>query len=121
MAEQKESEQFALRAKYRVLDPDEGPKVAHVINFHRVGPDLVMSIGRLDIMGLATEIEEKKFVRSKSEAIEVEAEVTVFEQIAMSPNTLSRLVRGGESILNAMAKSGEMVTEPAGDDNVEEH
>ena len=125
MAEQKKAGNVsvAVRPKYRVLDPDEAPKVAHLINFHRVGSDIVMSIGRLDIMALATEIEEKKFGEelSREEPIEVEAEVRVFEQIAMSPNTFATLVTGAQNILNAMVESGEMRMKPAGDDNVEEH
>lgn len=106
-----------------MLNPDEPPKVAHLSNFHRVGTDVVMSIGRLDIMTLTNEIEEKKSgeARSGEMSVEVEAEVRVFEQIAMSPNAFARLVTNAQSILNAMVMSGEVKTEPTGDDDVEEH
>lgn len=37
-----------------LVDPNEAPRAAHVVNFNRVGTDVLMAIGFVDIAKLAT-------------------------------------------------------------------
>jgi len=117
MTEDEAPEAVSLRPKYKVVDL-EPPKVCHIINFHRVGTDVLMTVGRIDIAELATRIEN---LRAKGEVPpnEHEFEVEVFDRFAMSPDAFARLAANAQQIFDAMVKSGHLKvdeTSTEGDD-----
>jgi hypothetical protein len=101
----------ALRPKYKMV-AEEPPKVSHIVNFHRVGTDVLMTVGRIDIAELATRFER---LRAEKEAPpeELEFEVEVFDRFAMSPDAFARLVFNAQQIFEAMVKSGHLKVEEA--------
>jgi len=109
MSKDQTPDAVSLRPKYKVVD-QEPPDVCHVVNFHRVGTDVLMTIGRIDIAEVATGIEN---LRAKGEAPagEQEFEVEVFERFAMSPDTFARLFSNAQMIIDAMVKSGHLKAE----------
>lgn len=104
----------ALRPKYKMVD-EEPPQVSHIVNFHRVGTDVLMTIGRIDIAELATRIET---LRAKGELPkeEMDFEVEVFDRFAMSPDAFKRLVANAQQIFEAMIKSGHLKVEEASEE-----
>ena len=114
MTEDKTPEEVSLRAKYTLVD-QEPPKLSHVVNFHRVGTDVVMSVGRIDVAELAT-----KLTGRDKEAVppeEVELAVEVFSRFGMSPDAFARLFLNAQKVFDSMVKTGHIKAEeiPGGD------
>ena len=106
MSEKKNPEEVSLRPTYKLVD-QEPPRVCHVVNFHRVGTDVLMTVGRLDIAELAAKI-ENLHARAAVPAGEMEVEVEVFARFAMSPDAFTRLASNAQQIFNAMVKTGQI-------------
>ena len=104
MTEDKTPE-VSLRAKYTLVD-QEPPKLSHVVNFHRVGTDVVMSVGRFDVAELATKLAGREKKDAPPE--EVELPVEVFSRFGMSPDAFARLFLNAQKVFDSMVKTGQI-------------
>ena len=116
--EKKTPRAVPLRAKYRVVD-QEPPAVVHVVNFHRLGTEVLMTMGRLDIMEVATRFQALQ-AEGKEPSEDTELEVEVFDRFAMSPDAFARLVANAKVIEEAMIKSGQLESIPQEKDEDED-
>ncbi|MBI4455090.1 MAG: hypothetical protein HY644_04240 [Acidobacteria bacterium] len=96
-----------MKVVRHLLVPDQPPKTAHWVGFSRVGGEVVMDVGFVEMHELVENIRRRKISQAVPNE-EIELHVKVFEQFGMAADTFLRLKQNVDEIYETMTESGDI-------------
>lgn len=98
-----------MKVVRHVIVPEQPPRVLHWVGFSRVGGDVVMDVGFVEMHELVEDIRRRKTEQAEpAEGTNIELHVKIFDRFGMSADTFLRLKQNVDEIYNALLESGDI-------------
>ena len=90
-----------------ILKPDEPPQTVHWVGFSRVGSEVLMDVGFIEMPQLVEQLAKAKEAAQEDVAAEtLEMHVNVFQRFGLGLDTFVKLKTNVDIIFEAMVESG---------------